>query len=147
VQKTVMSYEIARSLGPLRARGEDRLSARLRELIAEGERVPDDAYRAAKEKARACRGRLGEAFAAADVLLTASAVGEAPPADVTGDPALNRIWTLLGTPCLHLPTGRGPAGLPVGIQLVGGPGGDAALIAAAAWAEERLRGAPAGGAE
>jgi Asp-tRNA(Asn)/Glu-tRNA(Gln) amidotransferase A subunit family amidase len=39
---------------------------------------------------------------------------------------------------VHLPTGGGEAGLPVGVQLVGRPGGDARLLASAAWAERRL---------
>jgi Asp-tRNA(Asn)/Glu-tRNA(Gln) amidotransferase A subunit family amidase len=61
----------------------------------------------------------------------------------TGDPAFNRIWTLLHLPCLSLPVGRGPAGLPVGVQLVGPLRGDGALVAAARWTFERLRPAEA----
>ncbi|HET7826178.1 MAG TPA: hypothetical protein VFK90_12660, partial [Anaeromyxobacter sp.] len=65
----------------------------------------------------------------------------------TGDPAFNRIWTLLGVPCVTLPAARGPAGMPVGIQLVGAPGKDGDLVAVAAWAMAALGvGAVAGGA-
>jgi amidase len=68
-------------------------------------------------------------------------VGEAPLGlEATGDPAFNRIWTLLGTPCVSLPAARGPAGMPVGVQLAGRPGGDAALLAVAQWAERALAG-------
>jgi amidase len=56
----------------------------------------------------------------------------------TGDPAFNRIWTLLGVPCLSLPAGRGPAGLPVGVQLVGAAGGDGALVESASWIARAL---------
>jgi amidase len=50
----------------------------------------------------------------------------------------NRTWTLLGTPCVHLPTGAGPGGLPVGVQLVGRRGDDARVLAMAAWAEGQV---------
>jgi Asp-tRNA(Asn)/Glu-tRNA(Gln) amidotransferase A subunit family amidase len=77
-----------------------------------------------------------------DVLLTPSAIGEAPEGlSSTGDPAFNRIWTLLGVPCLNLPGAVAPSGMPVGVQLVGRSGCDGDLLAAAAWIEEALRGA------
>jgi Asp-tRNA(Asn)/Glu-tRNA(Gln) amidotransferase A subunit family amidase len=139
VHATIMGYEIARSLGELRARGADRMSPKLRELLADGDAVAPESYRAAQERAEACRRRLPEVFDRIDVLLTASTPGEAPALSGTGDPAFNRIWTLLGLPCLHLPTGRGPAGLPLGVQLVAAPRADAALIGAGAWAEAALR--------
>ncbi len=56
----------------------------------------------------------------------------------TGDPAFNRIWTLLRAPCISLPAATGAHGMPVGVQLVGAPGGDAPLLAAAAFVEEQL---------
>jgi hypothetical protein len=75
-----------------------------------------------------------------DVLLTPAAAGEAPVGLAsTGDPAFSRIWTLLGVPCLSLPVLRGPAGLPLGLQLIGARGRDEDLLAAASWIENRLR--------
>jgi Asp-tRNA(Asn)/Glu-tRNA(Gln) amidotransferase A subunit family amidase len=41
-------------------------------------------------------------------------------------------------PCLTLPAGIGPDGLPVGIQLVGQRHTDAALLATGLWVERRL---------
>jgi amidase len=46
--------------------------------------------------------------------------------------------TLTGCPALSLPCGFTKAGLPVGLQLVGRPRGDRALLAAAALLEEQL---------
>ena len=48
--------------------------------------------------------------------------------DSTGDPLFCRAWTLLGVPTLAVPAGRGAHGLPVGVQLVGRPGSERALI-------------------
>ena len=140
-QRTVMAAEAAVTLGPLRNAHGDRLSPQLRALVQDGERVSPEALAAARAAAVAGRARLAALFARFDVLLGASTQGEAPVGLAsTGDPALNRIWTLLGAPCVHLPAGRGPAGMPVGIQLVGARHGEAALCAAAALVEEVLGG-------
>ena len=48
-----------------------------------------------------------------DVLLTPSAPGEAPAGlGWTGDPIFNAAWTALHVPCITVPAGVGPAGLP-----------------------------------
>jgi Asp-tRNA(Asn)/Glu-tRNA(Gln) amidotransferase A subunit family amidase len=66
-------------------------------------------------------------------------MGEAPAGiEATGDPLFNRIWTLLYTPCAHLPSATGPCGLPVGITVVGAIGSDRALLLAADWLHSRL---------
>ena len=41
-------------------------------------------------------------------------------------------------PCLTLPAGQGPDGLPVGIQLVGRRHDDARLLEVGLWVERRL---------
>jgi len=68
-----------------------------------------------------------------------AAPGEAPEGlGYTGNPVFNRMWTLLGTPCVTLPAFKGAKGLPVGIQLVGRIGDDARLMEAALFAENAL---------
>ena len=52
--------------------------------------------------------------------------------------AMSYAVTLVGCPALSLPCGFTRAGLPVGLQLVGRPRGEAALLAAAAGLEEQL---------
>ena len=137
-QRTVMAFEAAEALAELRPQLA-RLGPELQEILRQGEATPRAAYDGARARAEAARRRLPELFGRFDVLLTASAPGEAPEGlSSTGDPALNRIWTLLGLPCASLPCAEGPHGLPVGVQLVGPPGGDAALLAAAIWAEGAL---------
>ncbi len=54
-------------------------------------------------------------------------------------------WSLAPVPALALPVGRTAAGLPVGLQLVGPPGGDAAVVELAAALECCLsQGCPGG---
>jgi Asp-tRNA(Asn)/Glu-tRNA(Gln) amidotransferase A subunit family amidase len=82
---------------------------------------------------------LGEAMSGLDVLLTPSAPGEAPAGlSATGDPVFNRVWTFLGLPCVALPCGTGPQGLPLAVQVVGRRGDDSRVLAAAAWMERVL---------
>ena len=82
---------------------------------------------------------MSRMLAELDVLLTPSAPGEAPEGIAsTGDPVFNRVVTMLGFPAISLPAGLGPSGLPLGVQLVGAPGGDAALLAVAAWVDSKL---------
>jgi amidase len=51
---------------------------------------------------------------------------------------MNRLWTLLYGPCVTVPSGDGPGGLPLGVQLVGIPGSDARTLAVARWVEHAL---------
>ena len=46
----------------------------------------------------------------------------------------NRAWTLLGVPCVTMPHGKGPQGLPLAVQLVGAMDADMALLGWAQWA-------------
>lgn len=67
-----------------------------------------------------------------DLLIAPSATGEAPDLkDGTGDPVFCREWTLLGLPCININVTSGPNGLPVGVQLIAGPGKDHFLLSAA----------------
>jgi amidase len=142
-QRTIMAAEGARTLREIRARHAPLLSAVLLDFLAEGEKVTAEREAAARAQSARCRARLPGIFARFDALLTPAALGEAPVGLAsTGDPAFDRIWTLLGTPCASLPLARGPAGLPVGVQIVGAPAADGALVAVCAWIANAGRGAP-----
>jgi Asp-tRNA(Asn)/Glu-tRNA(Gln) amidotransferase A subunit family amidase len=133
-QEVIMAVEVARGFERLRREQGALLSAELRQLIESGAATPPERYHEALALAERGRRLVPRAFAAADVLLTPSVIGEAPPGlSATGDPAFNRIWTLLHLPCLHLPIGLGPNQLPVGFQLVGPSRGDAQVLGAGAW--------------
>jgi amidase len=143
-QRTIMAVEAAGAFRELRARHEAELSPVLLALLDTGASIPRERHEAARALAGRGRRRAAELLADIDVLLTPSAIGEAPAElSSTGDPAFNRIWTLLGVPCLNLPGATGPSGMPVGVQLVGRSGGDGELLGAAAWIEAALaRGSP-----
>ena len=59
-------------------------------------------------------------------MLTFAATGEAPlRAEGTGDPIFATLWSLIGAPAFSLPLLTGPNGLPIGVQAIAAPGGDA----------------------
>jgi amidase len=136
---SVVVYELARALAHEWQAHRTRISPVLAGLIEAGYGCSFERYLAAQAVADAARAWIAAAMAETDFWLTASAPGEAPEGlDNTGDPVLNRVWSLLHLPLATVPAGQGPNGLPLGIQLVGRYRGDAALIAAARWTEARL---------
>ncbi len=137
-QALIMAAEAARTFETLRKSAGSSLSAQLRTLLDWGAVASPEDVRAARARAGRARTATTRLLGEIDVLLTPSAPGEAPEGLAsTGDPVFNRVVTLLGFPSISLPAGTGPAGLPLGIQLVGAPHGEAALLAVAAWVESR----------
>ncbi len=128
---TIMAAEIGASLAWEHAAHPDLLSDRLAAIIEARALVSPEAYGAAQRDAVAGRAAYAATLARLDLdaLLTPSAPGEAPLGlDSTGDPAFNKVWTLLRVPALSLPGARGPARMPVGVQLVGTRWADHALL-------------------
>ena len=130
----VMNAESAASMGwelaVHRAAISDGLRERLDWGLAQGAGALDGA--------RATFARLQRAFPAAmeglDILVTPASPGEAPEGlAATGDPAFNSLWTALHVPCVTVPAGVGPNGMPLGIQVVGRRGADSGLLAWAQW--------------
>ncbi|MGE5269896.1 MAG: amidase [Thiohalocapsa sp.] len=138
-QDTVMGFELVRGLAHERLRHSAELSPRLAQQLDAGMTVGADAYDAAVAETAAAWAGLDAFFGPCDAILTPAAPGEAPPGlGYTGNPVFNRMWTLLGVPCVTLPALWGDSGLPTGVQLVGRPGQDAQLMAAAMFAELAL---------
>ncbi len=137
-QTLIMAAEAARTFEALRKSAGSSLSPQLRTLLERGAVASAEDVHAAKALAGRARAATTSLLGELDVLLTPSAPGEAPEGLAsTGDPVFNRVVTMLGFPAISLPAGTGPAGLPLGIQLVGAPHGEAALLAVAAWVESR----------
>ncbi|MFS2157885.1 amidase [Pseudomonas sp. Pseusp122] len=116
------------------------LSDNLRQRLAIGEQIDFAQNRYNHARLAEARADLPGVFASCDLLLTPSALGEAESGlERTGDPLFSRAWSALGLPSVHLPTGVGPAGLPLGVQLIGPEGSDSDTLAFCHWAEQHLR--------
>src|SRR5438067_7186780 len=137
--KIIMGYETARALGWEYVHHRDELSTTLRARLDQGWQVPRTDYDAMREHTRRLRRQLADALREVDFLLTPAAASEAPASLAsTGDPVFNRAWTLLGVPCVTLPFGKGPHGLPLAVQLIGQHEADMPLVAWADWVARRL---------
>jgi Asp-tRNA(Asn)/Glu-tRNA(Gln) amidotransferase A subunit family amidase len=140
IQRTLGSFEGLRNHMPELYRHEPLLSARLRdEKIGRGRELTLAAFRNACRGAERARGAAREWAGGFDAILTLPAPGQAPRGLAsTGSAVFNALWTQLYMPCLTLPAGHGPDGLPVGIQLVGCRHDDARLLEVGLWVERRL---------
>jgi Asp-tRNA(Asn)/Glu-tRNA(Gln) amidotransferase A subunit family amidase len=135
----IYGYESSRTLAFERSRWAKQLSARLLSALDRAAEVTAERYDRACAVRQAGRREASRVFREHDVLLAPSATGEAPAGLAsTGDPVMNRAWTLLGLPCINVRAGIGPRGLPVGLQVVGPYGADGRVLAAAAWIDARL---------
>ena len=131
--------EAARALAWEQSNHREAISATLLKRLDEGWAVSREQYDNARQTARDARRQFADLMRGYDLLLTPSARGEAPLGLAsTGDSLFNRVWTLLGVPSVSLPSGSGPNGLPLGIQLVSAIEQDTALLAYSHWAANAL---------
>jgi len=138
-QDKIMGFETVRALADERIRHSAELSPQLAQLIDAGMAVGAEEYDAARALAEAARAGLAGFFGGCDAILVPAAPGEAPAGlGYTGNPVFNRMWTLLGVPCVTVPGHWGESGLPTGVQLVGRMHDDARLMACAAFLERAL---------
>ena len=140
IQNRHSYFEAPRNHAPERYRHEHQLSAALRHgRIEGGQKLKLDEFRAAWREADRMRAAASDWAGGFDAILTLPAPGQAPKTLAsTGDAIFNGLWTVLHMPCLTLPAGAGPDGLPVGVQLVGKRHGDARLLDTGLWVESKL---------
>jgi Asp-tRNA(Asn)/Glu-tRNA(Gln) amidotransferase A subunit family amidase len=136
---SIQGYEAARSLAYEHDRHNAQLGRTLRELLDGAASIDAETYDAARRTARRARQALAALMDGIDVLLSPSAPGAAPHGlQSTGSSTFNRLWTLMGTPCVSVPGLSDPSGLPLGVQLIGRFGADAATLEAAHFVEAAL---------
>ncbi len=137
-QFVIQNYETFRALAFEYDRHRDMIGKQLREQLDRAAAVSAEEYDAARRTASRARRLLADAMAEHDVALAPSAPGAAPAGlDSTGDPAFNRLWTLMGAPCINVP-GFYDNELPLGIQIVGRFGRDKAALEAALFVERAM---------
>ncbi len=130
----VMNHESARAMGWELEHAREGLSVGLRERLEFGLSRSIEQVAAAYAVFDRTQRAFPDAMDGLDVLITPSAPGEAPKGlEWTGDPSFNFVWTCLHVPCVTVPAGLGPNGMPLGIQIVGRRGEDKAVLAWAQW--------------
>ena len=132
--RTIMEADLARNFAKEYARGKDRLSPALREMIERGQKVLAVDYNRAVDRIPTLNSLLDEIFEWHEAILTPSGTGEAPLGlESTGSPIFCTLWTLCGMPAISLPILQGAHGMPLGVQLVGPKFDDANLLRSARW--------------
>jgi len=139
VQVTISTYEMFRALAYERTCFPDLLSETLMGRLLGGGRVSRAEYEDAQSIAERCRARLDDVFRECDVLLSPSAMGEAPEGLAsTGDPVFGASWTVLHGPAVTMPAFHGPRDLPLGAQIIGPLGKDGPTLLCAEWVHRAL---------
>ena len=141
LHRVIMAKEVAQSFVAEWATARDQLSADLAAFIARGIAHTDAEVAAAHARVAEGKRLIDTLLADDELMLTLPAAGEAPVGLAsTGNAAFNRLWTMLGVPCITLPAGRGARGLPLGVQLVARnrAGAEAELLAQARWVQDAL---------
>ena len=135
----VMNGESARAMGWEWQTARDQISPALQERLGWGLAQPAAALAHAQHIFRKLQAEFAAALGELDLLVTPAAPGEAPSGlEWTGDAGFNYIWTSLHVPCVTVPAGSGPNGMPLGVQIVTRRGQDREALMWAAWVAAAL---------
>jgi len=134
----IQDYEAFRTLAFEYDRHREQLSGVLRDMLDKAAAVTADDYDAARRTTKRARQALADFMSEFDALLTPSAPSAAPPPDTTGPAIFNRVWTLMGTPCVNVTGLKDARGLPLGVQIVGRFGRDHEALLAAQFLENAI---------
>lgn len=139
VHRTIMYAEGARVFEDLQRHKRQRLSPRLNGLIDEGLGIGQSALTRDLEQRDQLAGDMDNFLSGFDAAITPPAPGQAP-ADLTqtGDPAFCTIWSLCGVPAITIPSGQGPQGLPLGLQIIGPRSADDRVLSISQWCDEAI---------
>jgi amidase len=135
----IAARDMTKSLAAIESRHRIRLSPPLMQLLDQGHRITPEQFQRACDKRDNYRRWLENLFERYDAIVTLPAPGEAPRGLAsTGDATFNSIWTQAGVPAVTIPSGFGPNGLPLGMQVVGRYREDERALQVAAWCEAVL---------
>jgi aspartyl-tRNA(Asn)/glutamyl-tRNA(Gln) amidotransferase subunit A len=117
--RVVMAVEAAQFHEQRLRRHPDDYEPNIRDLLEEGLRVSAPEYARTKEHQRELSHAFRHYRSGLGAFLVPAALGPAPDAATTGDPAFNSPWSYTGLPVVSFPVERTPDGLPLSVQLVG----------------------------
>jgi Asp-tRNA(Asn)/Glu-tRNA(Gln) amidotransferase A subunit family amidase len=139
VHRIIMYAEGAAVFMDLQRHQRPRLSPRLNGLIDEGFGIDQSVLVRSLAQRDQLAGEMDTFLNRFDAVITPPAPGQAP-ADLTqtGDPVFCTIWSLCGVPAVTIPTGQGPLGLPLGLQLICPRLADDRVLSIAHWCDEKL---------
>lgn len=116
----------------------DKYGPGIRGLVEKGLSIKASDFARALYAQRQQRADALPLFEKYDVILTPGAPSAAPKGMPTGKPLMQAPWTVMRLPTVSLPTELNKEGLPLGIQLTGGPKSEDKLLSVARWCEKAL---------
>ncbi|MBX9933771.1 MAG: amidase [Methylobacterium sp.] len=136
-QGTIQDFEARQALAWEYAAHRAAFGPMLGPQLDAAQAITADDYDSARRSAHRARRALKDVFGEVDVILTFSAPGRAPMGlGSTGSSCFNRLWTLMGVPCVTVPVPG--EGLPLGVQIIAPFGDDGRALAAARFIELAL---------
>lgn len=139
MHRTIMAVDAAAVHAERFTRHRQHYGPQLAEVIEEGQRISDQAYRHALDHQSAMSATIDHLLRDIDALLTPATPTTAPATlATTGDPRFNLPWSYCGAPTVSVPCGTADDGMPVALQIIGPRQQDARLLATAQWCEQRL---------
>lgn len=135
----ILCRDAVKSFFSIESRHRIRLSPPLIEILDRGHRITPEQDARARAKRDHYRQWFESLFERFDAIVTIPAAGEAPEGlSNTGDATFCSLWTQCAMPAVSIPSGRGPRGLPLGLQVVGRYREDERALQVAAWCEAAI---------
>ncbi len=136
----IVKAELSRTLRHYWDRGKEGLSDALQRLLAEGAEIRAKEYLGALDWIKVLRSGLEEILQRCDAFVVPATLGTAPRLDNPEESTrFQDLWNLCGMPVLSIPLFQSASGMPLGVQLVGPPAGEARLLRTARWLESTVR--------
>lgn len=130
----LFAVEYCRAVTPERMQKPENLSSAVMAMIRTAEGISPEMYIEGLEQVDELRHAINAVLAPYDVILTPSTGSEAPLGhESTGPVTFTIVWQALSLPSLTMPAFKGPASMPVGVQLVGRRHKDRDLLECAEW--------------
>ena len=136
----IVKAELSRTLRHYWDRGKEGLSDTLQQLLVEGAEIRAKEYLGALDWIKVLRSGLEEILQRCDAFVVPATLGTAPRLDNPEESTrFQDLWNLCGMPVLSIPLFQSVSGMPLGVQLVGPPAGEARLLRTARWLESTVR--------
>ena len=135
----IMAVEAAAYHRPSFLHHRDQYGPKITELLDLGLRIAGVDYVTGLDRLRALRREAADWLGDWDALIMPSTTSTAPPTlETTGDKTMQAPWSCAGLPVVAIPCGLAEDGMPGGVQLIGRPYQEEALLAVAAWCEKQF---------
>jgi len=135
----IMAVEAAAYHRPTFLQHREQYGPKITELLDLGLRIVGVDYVTGLDRLLTLRRQAADWLGDWDALIMPSTATTAPPTlETTGDKTMQAPWSCAGLPVVAIPCGLAEDGMPGGVQLIGPPHQEEALLAVAAWCEKQF---------